>query len=527
MATRRPTPSLQHGLQWRVLGAVVVLWAAVAATTWYRMSQQVDDLLDGHLAQGMALLMALQVQDHEFDEMLTADHIAVDSSTPEGEVPRWSGTQAAELALHRYATKAVFQVWYQGQLLLKSTDAPVEPLAELRQGFSDTTVNGVHWRVYTAPAVRPESYVIMAESIEARHDIVNAVMRDSWLPLIAGLPLLAFAIWVAVRQGLVPLNRLGAQVSARKPESLDPIDADESPRELAPLIQALNQLFVRMRNSLESERRFTSDAAHELRTPIAGIRAQAQAALTVSDAGQRRQALVGTLEGCDHAARLVDQLLQLARLEGGRSNGDARRVVDVHQVARDEVGEAAASAFETGHELVLDAGPDRSGPWVLAADPVLLGILLRNLIDNALRYSPPGSTVQVTLAGPDGKGRRSVSVEDSGPGLPPALMQRLGERFFRARQNDAPGSGLGWSVIRRICRAYDLAVQVDRSPQWGGLRVTMSWLPDPALTLADADGAQGHRRARSALSSEGAATSGRSTEPVLADPNGPLQDWAI
>lgn len=516
MFTRRPTPSLQHGLQWRVLGAVIVLWAAVAATTWYRMSQQVDDLLDGHLAQGMALLMALQVQDHEFDEMLTADHIAVDSTTPDGQAPRWSGTESAEVALHRYATKAVFQVWYQGQLLLKSTDAPVEPLAELRQGFSDTTVNGVQWRVYTAPAVRPESYVIMAESIEARHEIVNAVMRDSWLPLIAGLPLLAFAIWLAVRQGLVPLNRLGAQVSARKPESLDPIDADESPRELAPLIQALNQLFVRMRNSLESERRFTSDAAHELRTPIAGIRAQAQAALTVSDSGQRRQALEGTLAGCDHAARLVDQLLQLARLEGGRSGSDSRRVVDVYAVARDEVGEAAASAFESGHELVFEADADQAGPWLLAADPVLLGILLRNLIDNSLRYSPPGSTVQVTLKGLDARERLSVAVEDSGPGLPPALMQRLGERFFRARQNDAPGSGLGWSIVRRISRALDLDVQVDRSPQWGGLRVTLSWTPDPSLALAPAPAPTASHRERVAPA-----------EPVLADPHGTVQDWAI
>ncbi|MDP4300551.1 ATP-binding protein [Leptothrix discophora] len=484
MTARRFNQSLQQGLQWRVLGAVVALWAAVAATTWYRMSEQVDDLLDGHLAQGMALLMALQVQDHEFDEMLTADHIAVDEGTPDGRPPQWSGTDAAELALHKYATKAVFQVWYQGQLLLKSTDAPTAPLAELKPGFSDTNVKGVAWRVYTAPAVRPDSYVIMAESIEARHDIVNAVLRDSWLPLIAGLPLLAFAIWLAVRQGLVPLNRLGAQVSARKPEALDPIDADESPRELAPLIQALNQLFVRMRNSLESERRFTSDAAHELRTPIAGIRAQAQAALTVNDRHERHQALIGTLEGCDHAARLVDQLLQLARLEGARANGEVhRQVVDVLAVAREEVVEAAAATFESGHELVLETDPDHAGAWALAADPVLLGILLRNLIDNALRYSPAGSTVQVTLAGPDAQGRLSVSVDDSGPGLPPALMQRLGERFFRARQNDAPGSGLGWSIVRRIARAFELEVQVGRSSTWGGLRVTLSWPHVPARVL--------------------------------------------
>jgi two-component system sensor histidine kinase QseC len=471
--------SLQHGLQWRVLGAVLILWLGVASYAWYNLSQQVDDLLDGHLAQGMALLMALQVQDHEFDEMLGVDHLPMTEDAPAGAPPNWSGREAAELALHRYATKAVFQVWYKGELLLRSSDAPYEALAELKPGFSDTVVKGVAWRVYTAPAIRPDSYVIMGESREAREQIMSVILRDSWLPMLAGLPLIALAIWLAVRQGLGPVVRLGLQVSARKPEALDPIPMEDSPRELAPLIVALNQLFIRMESSLESERRFTSDAAHELRTPIAGIRAQAQAALEVSDAAQRRRALLGTLAGCDHAAHLVDQLLQLARLEGARAPNSPSKVTDVLVVAREEVVELAAKAFESGHELVLETA-DQPGPWLMAADPVLVSALLRNLIDNALRYSPPMSTVQVTLEAADAQGRLSVSVEDSGPGLSPQLLQRLGERFFRARLNDASGSGLGWSIVRRIAMALDLKVQVGRSPLLGGLQVRVGWMPAAA-----------------------------------------------
>jgi two-component system sensor histidine kinase QseC len=478
-ASRRATTwSLQQGLQWRVLGAVVALWLGVAVYAWSSLNEEVDNLLDGHLAQGMALLMALQVQDHEFDEMLGVDHTPPGDSTA-GKPPSWSGTGVAELTLHRYATKAVFQVWYRGELLLRSSDAPDEPLAALQPGFSDTVVKGVAWRVYTAPAIRPDSYVIMGESREAREQIMGTLLRKSWLPMLAGLPLVALAIWLAVRQGLVPVVRLGSQVSARKPEALDPIALEESPRELSPLIAALNQLFVRMAGSLDSERRFTSDAAHELRTPIAGIRAQAQAALEVHDPVQRRQALLGTLAGCDHAAHLVDQLLQLARLEGARAGGSPVTLTDVHAVARSEVAELASSAFESGHELVLDTG-ERRGPWLMAGDPVLLGALLRNLVDNALRYTPPQSTVQVTLEAPDAQGRLSFTVEDSGPGLPPAVMQRLGERFFRARDTDAPGSGLGWSIVRRIAQALHLEIDVDRSPTWGGLRVRVSWQPAQA-----------------------------------------------
>jgi len=491
--------SLQHGLQWRVLGAVLVLWLGVASYAWYNLSQQVDDLLDGHLAQGMALLMALQVQDHEFDEMLGVDHLTMPDHAPDGAPPSWSGSTAAELALHRYATKAVFQVWYQGQLLLRSSDAPNEPLAELKPGFSDTVVKGVAWRVYTAPAIRPDSYVIMGESREARVEIMSSILRDTWLPMLAGLPLVALAIWLAVRQGLVPVVRLGSQVSARKPDALDPIAIEDSPRELVPLIAALNQLFIRMESSLESERRFTSDAAHELRTPIAGIRAQAQAALEVSDDAQRRQALHGTLAGCDHAAHLVDQLLQLARLEGARAPNTPSKVSDMLVVAREEVVELASKAFESGHELVLETG-DLPGPWLMAADPVLVSALLRNLIDNALRYSPSMSTVQVTFEAADAQDRLWVSVEDSGPGLSPPLLQRLGERFFRARLNDASGSGLGWSIVRRIAAALDLVVQVDRSPTLGGLRVRIGWMPASAparsqgcapVTGADAPAAAG------------------------------------
>jgi two-component system, OmpR family, sensor histidine kinase QseC len=471
-----PIWSLQQGLQWRVLGAVVALWLGVASYAWYSLDEEVDNLLDGHLAQGMALLMALQVQDHEFDEMLGVDHLATPNDGTEGKPPSWSGSEAAELALHRYATKAVFQVWYQGQLLLRSSDAPNEALAALHPGFSDTVVKGVTWRVYTAPAIRPDSYVIMGESREARAEIMSTLLRKSWLPMLAGLPLVALAIWLAVRQGLVPVVRLGTQVSARKPDALDPIAVHESPRELVPLIAALNQLFVRMGSSLESERRFTADAAHELRTPIAGIRAQAQAALEVQDAAQRRQALLGTLAGCDHAAHLVDQLLQLARLEGARASATPGELTDVFAVVRNEVAELASSAFESGHELVLDTG-ERRGPWLMAGDPVLLGALLRNLVDNALRYTPPQSTVQITLEAPDAQGRLAFTVEDNGPGLAPAVMQRLGERFFRARETDAPGSGLGWSIVRRIALALSLDVAIDRAPELGGLRVRVSWMP--------------------------------------------------
>lgn len=315
------------------------------------------------------------------------------------------------------------------------------------------------------------------------------------------LPLLGLSVWWAVRLGLVPLDRLGRELATRDPAELTPVRIDDAPAELLPLIQALNELFDRTHALLSSERRFTADAAHELRTPIAGIRAQAQAALAVADPAARRHALQATLAGCDRATRLVQQLLTLARLEAEPQCRQGR--ADLVALARDEVVEIAATAFEEGQDLQFEA-PEEAGWLQVRGEPTLLAVLLRNLIDNALRYSPAGATVRVTVLPPaqaetstsvmpDGTEtpvpRARLIVEDSGPGLSPEHLQRLGERFFRALGNDRPGSGLGWSIVRRIAMALQLDIQVDRSPDLGGLRVSVAVAmapqePEPESTAA-------------------------------------------
>jgi two-component system sensor histidine kinase QseC len=217
-----------------------------------------------------------------------------------------------------------------------------------------------------------------------------------------------------------------------------------------------------------SERRFTADAAHELRTPIAAIRAQAQVALGAGDdVAQRHHALQATLAGCDRATRLVEQLLMLARLEANpeRLASPVNLAVVVQRVAAD----LAPAALGRAQVLEMDA---QEGCQV-AANEVLLGVLVRNLVDNALRYSPAGARVSVSVQ----SGAKGVvlCVQDSGPGMPPAEMQRLGERFFRVLGTDQPGSGLGWSIVRRIADVTGAQVQIARSETLGGLSVTVVW----------------------------------------------------
>jgi two-component system sensor histidine kinase QseC len=250
---------------------------------------------------------------------------------------------------------------------------------------------------------------------------------------------------------------------------LQPIALDGAPSEMVPMIDALNGLFERIGGLLESERRFTADAAHELRTPLAAIRAHAQVALGESDDALRRHALQRTLEGCDRAARLMEQLLTLSRLEAVVP--EAAHAVDLGAVVKRVVADLAPKALGKQQSLEFEA----ASACVVAGDEALLAMLARNLVDNGVRYSPNSARVHVRVAHQGD--RVLLSVEDSGPGLHEADLQRLGERFFRVPGSIESGSGLGWSIARRIAAVHRADLRARRSEVLGGLAVDVSFAP--------------------------------------------------
>ena len=449
--------SLQARLLWGTLAAVALAWLAAAAWIARDARHELEELLDAHLAQSAALLVARAGHAEDDDEDDALDQ-ALNSHHGRGRED------------HRLQRRVAFQVWHEGRLVQHSPNAAGAPLGSGAEGFETLRRDGQDWRLYTRRAAGHDTVVHVAEQQQARESVLWAVLRGMLAPLALLLPLLGGLLWASVRRGLAPLQALEAALRRRGPQDLGPLALPQTPpAELQAPVQALDALFARIATLLESERRFTADAAHELRTPIAVIRTQAQVALGATDEAGRRHALQATLAGCDRATQLVQQLLTLARLEGS----DATRAaapLDLQPLARRVLAELAPQALDRGQQLSLDA----EAACPLAADEALCAMLLRNLVDNALRHSPEGATVQVALA--PAAGGAELVVEDSGPGLPEADLARLGERFFRAGASQASGgSGLGWSIVRRIAQAQRAEVLLDRSPTLGGLRVRVRW----------------------------------------------------
>lgn len=436
--------SLQGRLLALVVGVVACGWIAVAVITWLDVRHELDELLDSHLAQAAALLVAQQAR-----EIGDGEH---DLDAP---------------SLHRYSSKAAFQVFHEGRLALRSAGAPDTPLVprseHFTSGFTTVRIGGRDWRVFAAHGADRDVQVYVGEQARSRSEIAGAVMRSMLAPMAIALPLLALAAGWAVHRGMAPLRRLGRVLAERRPDALDPVPPDGTVAEMVPMVDALNGLFRRIAALLESERRFTADAAHELRTPIAAIRAQAQVALAEDQPQERRRALERTVEGCDRATRLVEQLLTLSRLEAAAA--PALGPVDLGAVAQRVAADLAPRALARGQSLELDAEPG----CTIEGRETLLEVLVRNLVDNAIRYSPSGARVKIAVRRE--AGRPLLSVEDGGPGMPEADRARLGERFFRQLGNDESGSGLGWSIVRRVAAVHGLRVEVGASETLGGLAV--------------------------------------------------------
>lgn len=353
----------------------------------------------------------------------------------------------------------VSQIWRaNGELVYSSLEAVGPPLQT--DGFHRVRWNGEEWRVY-ALSGKGQVVQVAVTSADRASSFAELV---PWLlvPLVLLVLLLGLLIHTAVASALAPLERLRQDIGLRRVEELHAVDTQELPDELQPLATTLNQLLARVETLLKGQRLFLADVAHELNTPLAAVKLQAQLARRVSEQDQHR-ALDELDQGIERATHLVAQLLQIARLEP-----DAR-TRQPEPLRLDQLATRVVAAFSAQADARdIDLGLEPSEPATVLADPTDLRVLLDNLIDNALRHTPSGSRVDVHVQAPPG--RAVLTVQDNGPGIPPAERERVLERFVRLNPQDATGSGLGLAIVAQIVQQHQGRLSLAAGPG-GGLRV--------------------------------------------------------
>ncbi len=430
--------SIQTRLLVLTLAALFIVGASTAWFAYRRSVHEVDELMDAQLVQYARILLALA---HESDD---------DEVKP------------PDIEGHAYAERLIFQVWHtddgRDRLLLRSPEAPTAwPTGAARRGYSDVHIGAQHWRVLAARD--GDTSVLAGLDTHIRDELAGDMAMGQLQPYLAAIPLLGLLFYLVIRWGLAPLRRIEAALAQRTPEELAPLAETDGTRELAPVVRAMNDLFSRVRSALDHERRFTSDAAHELRTPLAALSMQLQVAQRTGDAEERAAAIAKALRGGDRMRHLIEQLLALARLET-RNQGFTAAPVALSALALDLLGDFAAEAHRADIDLGADIAPDVE----IAGDESLLRILLRNLLDNALRYVPRVGRVHLSVMRTDD--RACLSVEDNGPGVPSEAFATLGRRFNRLGPQVAEGVGLGLSIVHRIATLH--AGRVDYGPGLDG-----------------------------------------------------------
>ena len=429
--------SLRARLLIAVGGATLLVWAVTAALAYLSARHEAAELLDAQLAQSTRLLLqrvAFEDQRQRSDE-------------GEGEDDEEVTDKFEHDRLNPYVQDQTFTVWrLPGHVLLRTDNAPAMGLLA-RTGYSDLIEAGRTWRVLSRRDATGRYQVQIAQPTQGRDRAALEVAMRIAGPMAIALPLLIGFIYLAVRRGLAPLNALAGEVARRKPDELAPLDADDTPPEASPLVAALNDLLARIAGTLDNERRFTADAAHELRTPLAALKVQAQVAGMANDEATRMHAIGQVLAGADRAAHLVEQLLRLARLD------PLRGPVQMHPCGiEDLLLEAVAALAHLAHEKGVTLSIEAPQPPVMVAgDPEMIAVALRNLVENAVRYTPAGGRVQV---GADCAQGVRLWVRDDGPGVAANELDRLTERFYRGREVTSEGSGLGLAIVRRIAELH-------------------------------------------------------------------------
>ena len=446
-------PSLRRRLLLAILGVFIVAWIITTVGSYVDSRREVEKLLDSELEQVARALLTLS--QHELAEQLKA------TPTDNNKTLDIFGYDKANTT-----AKLAFLVWISDSLALRSSNSPSERLAHVTSGFTELDTADERWRIFSLTDEQQHISAYVGQHFSARDDLVAATALRTIIPVFLAVPIIALLTWVCIGQALRPLEKVAERVARRSSFDLSPIEDPHFPTETKPLIDSLNRLFGRLGIAFETTRRFTADAAHELRTPLAGIAAQTDVALLATDPAVRSAALVNMKVAIKSMAHLVQQLLTLARCDSATSS-TVFTPVDLSATVASMVQQLDFAA-STNQIQMQFAG---HASLTVEGCAMSLALITRNIVDNAIRYTPSGGAVDVSVG--ESGNKVWLRVTDTGPGIEPAHRELLFQRFYRGAQQHVPGSGLGLSIVQRCVELHGGDIEL-QSPPRGGLSVVVN-----------------------------------------------------
>jgi signal transduction histidine kinase len=464
--SRRPLArprSLLAALFGRVGVLFLVIVLVVGLLAFFTAQRRINEIYDAQMIVGANVLRTLISEELAEPPPSGAapPQLAIDDSllSPEDRE-----------AFDSYADWRMFRIWQGSRLVLGSDTGPQMAGPPRQDGFSEIAAKEDHWRLYTLHVPAKGVTVVIGEREDIRLVLVQGIALGLALPLLLLIPTAAVLIWLSLSDGLQALRQLVSELGRRTLRDLSPLRLDAWPRDLHPLVRSINRLFERIDRALANERRFLDDAAHQLRTPLAAVKLQAQLIASEADPAERQAMTAQLIESVDRAADMTDRLLTLARLEARRSAAEEGGDLRDETVAA--LADLAPVAARRQVELAFEGDGALPG-----GDPVLLRLIAANLVENAINHAPEGSEVAVRLSAAGG--RRQLTVVDAGPGIPPAEREKVLERFYRGTGASPRGSGLGLSIVGEAVRLLGGRVELrERADGQRGLCAVVE-LPEP------------------------------------------------
>lgn len=463
-------PKKQYSIR-RYLTLNLTFWALVmtlipALVVYYEAAHEVEEIFDANLAQSSRVLQGVITRQTIHNKQQILDSLNLnDASGPDNS--------------HEYERKLAFQIWDKEKRIINSPFAPIAKLSDLKEGFTTAEIEGEQWRTFTLYSKSDKWWLVVAEETEVRQELVNEIAQSNIIPIAIFVPLLVILVWFITKRGLAPLNTLSETVKQRHYRNLEKLEDSKAPLEVNELLLELNSLFDRLDDAHQRERRFVGDAAHELRTPLASLLIHAENAIDESiideaqtkDVQQQNQAelqtsLYSMKKGISRMTHLVNQLLSLSRTEG-QLDKTQFETLDITQLCHQAVDFEEDKLAQKQQDIIMDVSTDAIE---IEGNMPLLQSLLRNVIDNAVRYTPEQGKIKISCQLDRIKKRLIIKVCDSGAGVEKSLRNRIKERFYRVVGSGQQGSGLGLSIVDKIVQIHEGTWHLDES-EWGGLSV--------------------------------------------------------